>query len=128
MEQVITNGVKVSVDTYYHPKYSSPKENRVCFGYRVRIQNLNDFTVQLMSRYWLIQDSSGLIKQVEGEGVVGQQPRLVPGQTHAYTSHCVLESTIGKMSGYYIMSNERDGTRFEVEIPEFQLLAPYKMN
>ncbi len=128
MEVLITNGVKISVETYYHPHYSSDMEGRNCFEYRIRIENLNPFRIQLLSRYWLIEDSNGERKIVEGPGVVGQQPILEQDQEHRYTSHCIFNSGIGRMSGYYIMNNLQNGNHFEVEVPAFTLFAPHVLN
>ncbi len=128
METLITNGVRVSAETFYHHGYSKPTQGSIFFGYRISIQNLNDFNVQLISRYWLIEDSNGEKRIVEGNGVVGEQPILAPSQTHSYTSGCPLKTGIGRMSGYYSMLNLVDQTTFEVNVPLFQMFAPFKMN
>ncbi len=128
METLITNGVKVSVETSYHPHYSVPVEHKIFFAYKISIQNLNDFNIQLLSRYWLIEDSDGMKREVKGEGVVGEQPILAPGQTHSYTSGCPLRTGIGKMSGHFIMENKTNGSRFEAEVPLFKMYAPFIFN
>jgi ApaG protein len=124
----ITQGVKVSVETEYQPAYSSPGQSHFVFTYKITIENTGDFTVQLKRRKWLIFDAGFLQQEVEGEGVVGQQPILEPGEVHQYVSGCNLKSGIGKMVGYYSMERIVDGTMFSVAIPTFQLLAPLRMN
>lgn len=128
MQTLITNGVKISVETFYHTDYSVPVEQKIFFAYRISIQNLNDFKVQLLRRYWLIEDSNGLKREVEGEGVVGEQPILEKGDTHSYISGCPLRTGIGKMSGFFTFENSRDETSFTVEVPAFKMVAPFKLN
>jgi ApaG protein len=124
----ITEGVKVSVETIYQPEYSNPVNEHFMFAYRVKIENMGDYTVQLMSRKWSIFDSNGTKRQVEGEGVVGQQPIIEPGENHEYVSGCNLKTDIGTMKGSYEMIRVVDGQKFQVKIPEFQLIALYKLN
>lgn len=124
----ITQGVKVSVETEYQPSYSSPSQYHYVFTYKITIENQSDFTVQLQRRKWMIHDAAFHTREVEGEGVVGQQPVLEPGQTHQYVSGCNLKSGIGKMVGTYRMERIVDGTHFEVNIPAFALVAPNRMN
>jgi ApaG protein len=124
----ITQGVKVTVETEYQPSYSSPSQYHYVFTYRITIENQSDFTVQLMRRHWHIHDAAFVEREVEGDGVVGQQPVLEPGQTHQYVSGCNLKSGIGKMVGTYQMERVVDGARFEVKIPEFCMVAPMRMN
>ena len=124
----ITQGVKVSVETEYQPSYSSPSQYHYVFTYRITIENQSDFTIQLMRRQWYIHDAGFQPREVEGEGVVGQQPVLEPGQTHQYVSGCNLKSGIGKMVGTYLMERIVDGTTFRVNIPEFTMVAPLRLN
>lgn len=124
----ITEGVKVSVETIYQPEYSNPVNEHFMFAYRVKIENMGEYTVQLMSRKWIIFDSNGSKREVEGEGVVGQQPIIEPGDNHEYVSGCNLKTDIGTMKGSYEMIRVVDGQRFQVNIPEFQLITPYKLN
>lgn len=124
----ITQGVKVSVETEYQPSYSSPSQYHYVFTYRITIENQSDFTIQLMRRQWFIHDAGFAPREVEGEGVVGQQPVLEPGQTHQYVSGCNLKSGIGKMVGTYLMERVVDGTTFRVNIPEFIMVAPLRLN
>lgn len=124
----ITEGVKVSVETIYQPEYSNPVNDYFMFAYRIKIENMGEYTVQLMSRKWIIFDSNGTTREVEGEGVVGQQPVIEPGENHEYVSGCNLKTDIGTMKGSYEMIRVVDGQKFQVKIPEFQLITPYKLN
>ncbi|MEM6522969.1 MAG: Co2+/Mg2+ efflux protein ApaG [Bacteroidota bacterium] len=124
----ITKGVKVSVETEYQPSYSSPSQYHYVFTYRITIENQSENTIQLLRRHWLINDAALLPREVDGEGVVGQQPILEPGQYHQYVSGCNLKSGIGKMGGSYLMERIVDGKKFEVTIPEFTMVAPFKLN
>lgn len=128
MVTAITDGVKVSVETVYQPEYSNPANEHFMFAYRVEISNLSDYAVQLMRRQWLIFDSNSSRREVEGEGVVGLQPIIQPGETHVYVSGCNLKTDMGSMKGRYLMKRDIDGSEFDVDIPEFQLVAPYKLN
>lgn len=128
MVSAITQGVKVSVFTHYQPDFSSPAQMHYVFTYHIKIENQGEHTIQLLRRYWQIYDSTGMIRSVEGEGVVGIQPILEPGDSHEYVSGCNLKSTIGKMEGYYFMERIKDGKNFTVEIPTFNLIVPYVLN
>ncbi len=98
------------------------------FAYRITIENLSEYTVQLVRRHWNIYDSIGLNKQVDGDGVVGEQPILAPGEMHQYVSGCNLKSDMGFMEGYYEMIREMDNSIFHVHIPRFNLIANYRLN
>ena len=124
----ITQGVKVTVETEYQPSYSSPSQYHFVFTYRITIENQGDFTIQLKRRHWHIYDAGFSPREVEGEGVVGQQPVLEPGQTHQYVSGCNLKSGMGKMVGSYQMERVVDGTAFFANIPEFTMIAPLRLN
>ncbi|KAA5540167.1 Co2+/Mg2+ efflux protein ApaG [Adhaeribacter rhizoryzae] len=128
MGTTTTQGVKVTVTTNYLPDYSSPGQQHYVFAYKINIQNNSEFTVKLLRRHWYIHDSNGVVREVEGEGVVGQQPVLEPGEAHEYVSGCNLKSGIGKMRGTYLMERLVDGKQFNVVIPEFVLIVPYKLN
>lgn len=128
METCTTNGIRVSVETQYLPAHSAPREGKFIFGYHISIENGSPHTVQLLRRHWVIMDANGGLREVEGEGVVGQQPVLAPGETHEYTSFCNLDTDIGKMSGTYLMTRQPEGAFFEVAIPEFRMVAPFKLN
>ncbi|HTH57379.1 MAG TPA: Co2+/Mg2+ efflux protein ApaG [Cyclobacteriaceae bacterium] len=124
----VTQGVKVTVETEYQPSYSNPAQHHFVFTYRITIENQSEFTVQLLRRHWHINDAAFEAREVEGEGVVGQQPVLEPGQSHQYVSGCNLKSGIGKMAGSYLMERVMDGSRFNVTIPEFIMIAPMRLN
>ena len=128
MVTAITQGVKISVETVYQDAYSNPADEAFMFAYKIEIENLSDYTIQLMRRQWFIFDSNGTLKEVEGEGVIGVQPVIEPGQTHAYVSGCQISTEIGSMKGNYSMVRLADETSFKVDIPEFQLIAPYRLN
>ncbi len=124
----VTDGVKVSVETTYQPDYSSPVQSHFVFTYRIRIENNSNYTVQLLRRHWKIHDAQAAVREVEGEGVVGQQPTLEPGEFHEYVSGCNLKTEMGKMKGTYLMERVVDGSKFRVTIPEFVMIVPYKLN
>ncbi len=124
----ITEGVKVSVVTEYQPEYSTPMQSHFVFAYKISIENCSDQTVQLLRRHWYIYDSDGSVREVEGEGVVGQQPTLEPGEIHEYVSGCNLKTSIGKMKGTYSMEKVVDGKHFIVNIPEFIMISPFRLN
>ena len=128
MVTAITQGVKISVDTMYQDEYSNPANEHFMFAYRIRIENLSDYAIKLKRRQWFIFDSNGTQREVEGEGVVGLQPVIHPGDSHSYDSGCHLTTDIGSMSGNYLMERQIDGTQFTVDIPEFELIVPYRLN
>jgi ApaG protein len=128
MVTATTEGVKVSVMTEHLPNQTGAAQPHFAFTYRIRIENNSENTVQLLRRHWTIFDSNGTIREVEGEGVVGQQPVLEPGEVHEYVSGCTLKSTMGKMAGTYLMERIIDGKRFRVTVPEFTLVVPYRLN
>jgi ApaG protein len=112
----VTEGVKVSVESFYQP------------AYRVTIENNNTFPVKLLRRHWHIFDSNAAEREVEGEGVVGIQPRINPGDQYQYISGCNLRTEMGKMYGTYTMQNLAEKTDFDVKIPVFHMIVPFKMN
>lgn len=116
------------METFYQAEYSNPSANEYMFAYRITIENQNSFTIKLLKRKWFIFDSCAENKDVEGDGVVGVQPVLQPGQQFQYVSGCNLRSEMGRMSGYYEMENLKDKSSFEVKIPPFDLMAPMKFN
>jgi len=124
----ITEGIKISVNTEYQPEYSSPINAHYVYAYKITIENYSEHTVQLLRRHWIITDTDGSVREVEGEGVVGQQPILEHGETHNYVSGCNLKSSIGKMAGTFLMERIMDGKKFKVNIPEFILMPPFKLN
>lgn len=128
MATLTTKGIKISVETAYHAGYSDPRGQKYFFVYRITIENKSDYTVQLLSRFWLITNGDSSTREVEGEGVIGEQPILAPGATHQYESGCPFHTDIGKMSGFYNMVNTDLKTTFKVFVPEFVMVAPYKDN
>jgi ApaG protein len=128
MTTLISEGVQVSVETFYQPDYSNPLQYEFMFAYRITIENHNSFAVQLHRRHWYIFDSNGSNREVEGEGVVGVQPTLQPGERYQYVSGCNLRTEMGKMKGTYQMENLHNKKPFEVNIPEFEMIAPCKNN
>lgn len=123
-----TEGVIVSVESFYQPDYSNPVNGEFMFAYRVTIANNNPFPVKLLRRHWFIHDSNAAQREVEGEGVVGIQPQINPGEQYQYISGCNLRTEMGKMFGTYLMVNLLDKKEFRVQIPVFQMVVPFKMN
>ena len=117
-----TDTVRVSVRPAYLDGKSEAMERRFVFAYFVRIENHGEDEVQLLRRHWTITDADGHVQQVEGEGVVGQQPVIGPGEDHEYHSFCVLRTFEGSMEGTYLMQRE-GGSRFKAQIPRFFLRA-----
>ncbi|MEM6735824.1 MAG: Co2+/Mg2+ efflux protein ApaG [Bacteroidota bacterium] len=128
MVTIITKGIKVSVETTYRSEHSQPVNEHFVFTYRITIENNSNNTVQLKARHWDIFDITNPKHEVDGDGVVGKQPILEPGEIHQYVSGCNLKSGIGKMKGHYIMERIMDGKIFNVEIPEFSMVVPFKLN
>lgn len=128
MVTAITQGVKISVDTIYQDEHSNPANEHFMFAYRITIENMSDYAVQLMRRQWTIFDSNGTVREVEGEGVVGEQPVMQPGENYTYVSGCNLKTDIGSMKGHYLMQRLVDDTDFVVDIPEFELIVPFRLN
>jgi len=124
----ITDGVKVTVETVYQSEYSNPGNYHFMFAYHITIENLGPHSIQLLRRHWLIYDSSGTKREIDGEGVVGLQPVIQPGEQYDYVSGCNLKSEMGYMEGSYQMLREIDGIIFDVNIPRFDLVAPFRMN
>lgn len=128
MVAAITEGIKITVQTEYKPEYSSPMNMHYVFAYRISIENNSENTIQLLRRHWFIYDSEGSVREIEGEGVVGQQPILESGESHQYVSGCNLKSSIGKMKGTFLLEKIMDGKKFKVNIPEFVLIPPFRLN
>lgn len=128
METLITAGIEIRVETFYHYAESNPGNNEFIHSYRIVMSNHNPFTVQLLRRKWMISNSYREVKMVEGDGVMGRQPILYPGDSYEYVSGCSLQSPIGRMDGIYIFQNKKTGKEFEVKIPVFRLEAPEILN
>ena len=124
----VTAGIKVSVETFYQPTHSNPAQAHYVFAYRISIQNDSEYAIRLKRRHWYIVDSDNTRREVEGEGVVGEQPHLAPGETYRYVSGCNLNTEIGKMYGTYLMERQFDKKLFFVKIPEFRMVVPSKLN
>ena len=105
----LTNDIRVTVRPWFLAAQSQPAQGRFVFGYHIRIENVGQGSVQLLTRYWLIKDSNGEETIVEGEGVVGEQPVLAPFRSHEYQSYCVLKSPSGSMEGRYTFRPRRTG-------------------
>lgn len=113
----------VDVRPQFVPEHSNPDEDKFLFAYTVTIRNTGDVTAQLISRHWIITDAHNKVEEVQGLGVVGEQPVLKPGEAFEYTSGCPIATPVGSMRGTYQCVAE-DGTRFEAPIPEFLLSMP----
>ena len=113
----------VDVRPQFVPEHSKPDEDKFLFAYTVTIRNTGDVTAQLISRHWVITDAHNKVEEVQGLGVVGEQPVLKPGEAFEYTSGCPIATPVGSMRGTYQCVAE-DGTRFEAPIPEFLLSMP----
>ncbi|HYQ81898.1 MAG TPA: Co2+/Mg2+ efflux protein ApaG [Anaeromyxobacteraceae bacterium] len=127
MSTALTDGIRVTVKSSYRPDRSAPAQGRYLFAYTVRIANQGDRPAKLVSRHWVITDASGEKEEVVGDGVVGHQPHLAPGESFEYTSFCVLKTPLGSMRGTYQMVRD-DGSRFEAEIAAFSLAVPQALN
>ncbi len=128
MNSKISGGVTISVETFYQPEYSNPLNQEFMFAYKITIQNNNNFPVKLLRRHWHIFDSNGIERIVEGEGVVGVQPVILPADAYQYISGCNLKTEIGKMHGNYVLENMHTHHTFNVVIPTFSMTAPLKLN
>lgn len=124
----VTDGVKVSVESFYQPDYSNPLNNEYMFAYRITIENRNEYPVKLLRRHWFIFDSNASQKEVEGEGVVGVQPQINAGEQYQYISGCNLKTEMGRMYGTYLMEDLTTRKQFTVNIPSFDMVVPFKMN
>lgn len=115
--------IDVQVETRFVPDQSKPHDNRYVFAYTVTLHNAGDVPARLLTRHWVITDANGKVEEVRGEGVVGDQPWMRPGDRYQYSSGAVLDTAVGTMHGSYQMLAD-DGTRFEASIPSFTLSIP----
>ncbi len=122
MERPVHN-IKVEVESVYVEAQSAPDQNRYVFAYTVTIRNLGTVPAKLITRHWVITDANGKVQEVRGEGVVGEQPYLKPGEGFQYTSGTMIETSVGSMRGSYQMVAD-DGVEFDAEIPAFSLAVP----
>ncbi|MBY3159258.1 Co2+/Mg2+ efflux protein ApaG [Rhizobium laguerreae] len=123
MYRALTREIEVVVEPFYLEEQSDPEDDRYVWGYRIVISNNSGIAVRLVNRYWNITDQNGQVDEVTGPGVVGEQPRLRPGDTYEYSSGCPLDTPSGLMFGHYQMETD-DGEMFDVDIPAFSLDAP----
>ncbi len=128
MVQQVTSGIKISVETTFEGTFYKNYKVHFAFGYQVTIENQGKDSVQLQSRYWSILDALNNVEVVEGEGVIGKKPVIKSGESHTYTSGCLLTSPHGAMSGHYNMVNFTTTNKFQVIIPAFKLSAPFALN
>jgi len=124
----IMQGVSINVHTAYKGNYVQGEQANYLFSYYIDIENKTNYTIKLLRRHWYIFDSSGEYSEVEGEGVIGQQPVLFPGEVFEYESACNLNTDMGKMYGTYLFERTDDKFTFMVQIPEFELISPYRLN
>lgn len=115
--------IRIKVATSYVDDQSEPDIDRYVFAYTITIENLSDVPAQLLRRHWVITDANGKVQEVSGDGVVGEQPKLGPGETFRYSSGAVLETPVGAMQGSYSMHSD-DGADFDAPIPPFTLAVP----
>lgn len=127
MSSAMTRGILVTVRTQYIPEKSSASARQFAFAYTVNIANRGEVTAQLQSRHWIITDAEGDVQEVRGEGVVGAQPVLQPGEEFEYTSWCMIATPAGSMRGSYQMVTA-DGDRFDAEIAPFKLTQSSLLN
>ena len=120
-----TDGIRIRVQSHYLEDQSSPRDDRYVFAYTITISNESPRTAQLRTRHWIITDGRGTVEEVRGDGVVGEQPTLKPGQSFQYTSGCVLTTPIGTMQGTYRFWRD-DGTFFDAQIAAFSLASPVR--
>ena len=128
METQLTNNIRISVVGRYQPEYSKPTQDQYIFSYHIIIENCGTETVQLLRRHWFITNSLGVVQEVEGEGVIGKQPILDPGEKHEYSSWCPLTSPFGFMEGNYLFINHDTGQQFRAEVPRFRLESTVVLN
>jgi ApaG protein len=117
------NKIRVEVETSYLDEQSEPNERRFVFSYTITIRNEGPVPARLLTRHWIITDANGKVQEVRGDGVVGEQPHLKPGQGFRYSSGAVLETPVGAMQGSYEMIGD-DGQRFDAPILPFRLAMP----
>jgi ApaG protein len=127
VSSALTRGILVTVRSQYIPEKSSAASRQYAFAYTVNITNQGTVTTQLKSRHWIITDANGAVQEVRGEGVVGAQPVLRPGEEFEYTSWCVIATPMGSMRGSYQMITN-DGDRFDAEVAAFPLNRPQLLN
>ncbi len=128
MHTTTTNGIRISVRVFYNKEYSDPLEKKFVYVYEILIENLTDNPVQLMARHWRIFDGYGIKREVIGEGIIGRQPVIDPGEFHSYSSWSPVSTELGRMDGRYQMINLTTDEKFYVNIPSFDLIYPMILN
>lgn len=128
MVSQITRGIKISVTTSFEGTYFKNYKINFAYNYEITIENHSKDSVQLVSRHWEIFDSLNNVEVVDGEGVVGKKPVLKPGESHTYSSGCLLTSPFGAMTGFFTMINFTSAKNFKVTVPLFRLSAPFALN
>ncbi len=123
MQTDVSEGIQIDVETLYVESESDPQKNRFVFAYTITIRNVGETPARLMTRHWVIRDANGKVQEVQGDGVVGEQPHLKPGEGFQYTSGTMLETSMGTMGGSYQMVTD-DGSVFKAPIEDFLLSAP----
>ena len=123
MQTDVSEGIQIDVETLYVESESDPNKNRFVFAYTITIRNVGETPARLMTRHWVIRDANGKVQEVQGDGVVGEQPHLKPGEGFQYTSGTMLETSMGTMGGSYQMVTD-DGSVFKAPIEDFLLSAP----
>jgi len=121
------SNINIDVQTAFIPEQSEVQNNRYVFSYTITILNQGDETAQLLNRHWIITDANGKTQEVKGEGVIGQQPHIKPGESYQYTSGTVLQTPVGSMQGEYEMTRD-NGSRFMTEIAPFSLAYPQALH
>lgn len=127
MSKSSTYDIRVDVETMYVDEQSDPEDDRYVFAYTITIRNAGTLPARLLTRHWLITDANGRVQEVRGEGVVGEQPYLRPGEGFQYTSAAMIETPVGSMQGSYQMVCD-DGRYFDAEIPAFRLALPHTLH
>jgi ApaG protein len=127
MSEKQKHNIQIQVETAYIQEQSIPEEDRYVFAYTITIKNAGGISARLMNRHWIITDANNKVQEVRGEGVVGEQPNLTPGDTFQYTSAAMIETPVGSMQGSYQMIAE-NGIEFDAEIPAFNLSTPHTLH
>lgn len=122
-----THNIKVKVQPSYIKEQSDPQNNHYVFSYTVTINNTGDVAAKLLTRHWIITDGDGVVQEVKGDGVIGEQPRLQPGEGFEYTSGTFMNTPVGAMHGTYQMITD-DGVKFDAIIPSFTLSVPNSLH
>ncbi|MBL4569535.1 MAG: Co2+/Mg2+ efflux protein ApaG [Alcanivorax sp.] len=121
------HNIQVSVETEFLADQSDPESQRWVFAYHITIRNEGTVSARLLTRHWIITDGEDRVQEVHGEGVIGEQPHIAPGQAFSYTSGAILETEVGSMRGSYQMIGE-DGAHFDAQVPMFTLAVPHALH